>query len=193
MKFGWGADFRLVKRAIGGDRSAADRLVQDHYPGVLRFLLHLTGSLEEAEEIAQETFVRGWRGLDSFGGSSSFKTWIHSVAYREFLAFCRAKTRYSDGPTVEESVQPDFSSNVINSIVLQNALRVLPEEQRVALLLVHVQALTVSEAATILGVPRGTVMSRVATARQRIGQMLEPNEKKANRYESNPLEGGCTL
>jgi len=196
MKLDWGGDERRVKRALSGDREAAKQLVDAHYPNLVRFLLHLTGQMDRAEEIAQETFVRAWPRLDTFRGHASFKTWIHAIAYREFLA--DRSRRPLDVALVDEPLpDSDFSQGVVERIAIEKALSSLSEELRLTFLLVNVQGLSVREVAEVLGIPRGTVLSRLATARERLARLLisfdaggEPDPKPlegAKPYETTPL------
>jgi len=188
MKLDWGGDERRVKRALTGDRDAAKQLVDAHYPKLVRFLLHLTGQMDCAEEITQETFVRAWQRLDTFRGHASFKTWIHAIAYREFLA--NRSGRPLDVALQDELPQGrDFSHGVVERIAIERALSSLSEELRLTFLLVNVQGLSVREAAEVLGIPRGTVLSRLATARERLARLLISFEAAGREPDPKPLEG----
>lgn len=194
MRLHWAVDERRVQKARAGDRQAASRLVDDHYPGLVRFLLHLTGRLDEAEEIAQETFVRAWQRLDTYAARSSFRTWIHRIAYREFLAY-RERTP-NTAPLNEASLAGgDFAAGLLDALSIERAVLTLPIDLRLAFLLFHVQGLSAREAAEVLGVPRGTVLSRTFAARERLARLLDPTggepdpkpREGANPYETSPL------
>src|SRR6266851_2944018 len=83
------ADGLLIERIRAGDPDAGNEFVQDHYPGVYRYLLYLTGSPEAAEDLTQETFLQAWRRLESFEGRAALRTWLHRIAHRELLQAVR--------------------------------------------------------------------------------------------------------
>src|SRR5947209_1367784 len=85
------ADRQLLEQIHGGDPDAGQRLIRDYYPGVYRYLLVLTGSRDAAEDLTQETFLQVWRRLDTFEGRSTLRTWLHSIAHREFLQALRRR------------------------------------------------------------------------------------------------------
>src|ERR1041384_2491697 len=83
----------LLERIQAGDLDAGHQFVRDYYPGVYRYLLYLTGSPEAAEDLAQETFLQAWRGLGTFDGRATLRTWLHRIAHREFLQALRRQPR----------------------------------------------------------------------------------------------------
>src|SRR5216684_6060374 len=85
------ADELLLEQIRSGDPEAGHRFIQEHYPGVYRYLLYLTRSPEAAEDLTQETFLQAWRRLDTFEGRSALRTWLHRIAHREFLQALRSQ------------------------------------------------------------------------------------------------------
>src|SRR5436305_139205 len=85
------ADALLLERIRGGDADAAHRFVREHYPGIYRHLLYLTGSRELAEDLSQETFLQAWRALDRFVARAPLRAWLHRIAHREFLQSLRSQ------------------------------------------------------------------------------------------------------
>jgi len=171
MALNWNADRKLVKRILAGDKAAGEQLCLAHYPGVLRFLLYLTGHPNEAEELAQDTFVRAWQRLNTFEGRSTFKTWLHQVAYREFAA----RRKLPDAHELDDDLpddRPSFVSDIVEALAIERAIATLPEQLRVTFLICHVQEMSVKEASEILEVPVGTVLSRLSTARARLRRQL---------------------
>ncbi len=162
---------RLVKRAIAGDREAAERLVARHYPSVIRFLLHLTGHINEAEELAQETFVQAWQRLSTFEGRASFRTWLHRIAYRKF-----AERRHLPDFLELDEDQDDgrrcFVEPLVEAMAIERAIAALPDPIRIAFLICQVQGMSVKDAAEILSIPVGTVLSRLHSARERLRRNL---------------------
>src|SRR5947208_1439685 len=96
------ADVRLVQQLRRGDAGAGHRFFREHYPGIYRYLLWLTGRPDLAEDLAQESFVRAWRYLDSFDGRAPLGAWLHRIAHREFLRSLRCQRALS---SLEEAAE----------------------------------------------------------------------------------------
>ncbi|HVT12328.1 MAG TPA: sigma-70 family RNA polymerase sigma factor [Fimbriimonadaceae bacterium] len=171
MRLEWMEDRRLVKRAAAGDGEAANRLVSQHYTDVVRFLLHLTGHINEAEELAQETFVKAWQRLATFEGRASLRTWLHRIAYREF-ALRRNIPDFVEMPEDHMDERQCFVGPLVEAMAMERAIAALPDSLRITFLICQVQEMSVKEAAEILGVPAGTVLSRLFTARERLRRQL---------------------
>src|SRR5688572_25827608 len=84
-------DARLLEQLRQGDPEAGHRFVRDHYPGIYRYLLYLTGRRETAEDLTQETFLQAWRRLETFDGRGPLRPWLHRIAHREFLQSLRSQ------------------------------------------------------------------------------------------------------
>ncbi len=173
-----------VDRARGGDADAFGELVTRYQHRIVNFTLTLTSDRANAEDLAQETFLRAYRGLASFRGTSSFKTWLYQIATnvarthtakrrtrREELADDSAASarRFEEAATDE-----DIESRAILRQRLDAALASLPIELREAVVLRDVEGLEYREISTALGVPMGTVESRIFRARQRLRDELAP-------------------
>ena len=159
----------LVRRVLGGDARAADQLVAQHYPRVLRFLRHLTGSRTDAEDLAQQTFLSARQSLPRFRFECSLSTWLHRIAYHEFSHWLRGRHETAM-PLPERTVE--IAGRSEDAVILAAAIADLPEELRTAFVLREVQQLSVREAAAVLGVPEGTIKSRNHTARERLREAL---------------------
>jgi RNA polymerase sigma-70 factor, ECF subfamily len=152
---------------------------------IYRLTRVLTRGDEEAEDLAQETFIRAFRAVGQFRGDSSFETWLHHIAVnvvRSHLA--RWKNRRPDvsvtqhhederGP-LELGSGENLETDVMRRCVIDRDLASLPDEARAVITLRDVQGLGYQEIATILGVPIGTIESRIFRARRRLRPMLEP-------------------
>ena len=90
MADGGDADFLQVFR-----REAGEKLVTEHYPRIYRLLRHLTASIDNAEDLTQQTFVKAWQALATFRGEASLATWLHCIAYHEYTHWLRARREQS--------------------------------------------------------------------------------------------------
>ena len=177
------ADRGLVEAAQAGDADAVDSLVRRYQVRMFNFARTLTASDGDAEDLAQETFIRAFRGLGRFRGESSFKNWLYRIAVN--LAHTQRGKRVRQAPVWERRLEADDVSEhhltshtddlekaVIHRQALDRALSTLSEEMRAPLILHDVEGLEYREIAEILEVPIGTVMSRIFRARQRMRPLL---------------------
>ena len=180
-------DRGLVEAAAGGDREAFDELVRRHQGPIVSLIRSLTGGGADAEDLAQDVFVRAWRSLSGFRAESTFRTWLHRIAInvvrshhgrlsrlRRFLQ--PAPPADADAPDPIEAAPDalDMENDVMRRDAIARALAAIPEEMREAVVLRDVQGLDYREIADALGVPMGTVESRIFRGRQRLRTLLQP-------------------
>ena len=158
----------LVRRAQAGDQAAFRALVARHRDRAYALALRLTGSGADAEEVAQDAFVRAWRALPAFRGEAKFGTWLHRIVARlaldrrvQLVTRSKREAPESDAP---EAAAPESSGDE-NERVLALLLAELPERARAAVVLYYYEDRSVSEVARILGVPEGTVKTLLSRAR----------------------------
>lgn len=166
----------VVKAARRGDHRAFTKLI-DLYDDRLRALaFHLLGSREAMDEALQETYLNAYRGLPQFRGEAGVGTWLYRIAYTSCLQRLRRKERLE--PTEDRELEalaapePDPADEVAQRDEVHRALAALSPEQCAAVLLVHRDGFSYADTAEILGVPVGTVASRVAAARAALGARL---------------------
>lgn len=173
-------DGELVGRAKDGDRGAFGQLVLRHQRRVFALGLRWFRNADDADDLVQETFVRAWRALDRFDETRPFAPWLITIAVN------RAKTMAGRARPAEElhesilwggpSPAEDAERARLESDV-QNAMSTLPQEQRVVLHLRAVESMSYREISDALDIPIGTVMSRLARARdemkRKLGKVVE--------------------
>ncbi len=146
-------------------------LYDTHAPAVTRYLARLTGSLDEAEDLAQETFLKALRHWDQLEDGARAPAWLFSiarnVAYDGFRRRRRNPSVALTDATLERLIVPDQSSRLGDTELIQAALRALPSEHRQALLLQSVAGYPLEAIAARLGWKLGTVKSRLSRARAR--------------------------
>lgn len=173
-----------VSEAAPGTRhDAFNRHVVPHVEVLYRVALSLTGQPADAEDLVQDTLVRAFRAVDRFDGAHP-RAWLLTILRNAHLNRNRRRrpSLLRDGDTVEVTLDrlgppaPAAEDVVISQefeAVVADALALLPDKHRTVVTLVDIEGLTYQEAADVLGVPRGTVMSRLHRARTRIRARLD--------------------
>jgi RNA polymerase sigma-70 factor, ECF subfamily len=182
------SDLTLVQRVQKGEKAAFDLLVRKYQHKVVKLVLRYVRSPAEAEDIAQEAFIKAYRALPQFRGDSAFYTWLYRIAINTaknaIAARDRSPIEYElDLSDPEESAgmqnrlkDPDTPEGLalteeIRSIV-NSAIEALPEELRTAIVLRELEGLSYEEIAAAMECPVGTVRSRIFRAREAIDKRL---------------------
>ncbi|MBK6693025.1 MAG: sigma-70 family RNA polymerase sigma factor [Myxococcales bacterium] len=178
-------DRDLVDRARTGDRGAFDELVRRHHGRIHRLALHMLRDRAEAEDVAQETFVRAYQALARFDGRSEPYTWIYRIAVNLSLNVLRARRSSRTGVDVQDprldglladghpGVDPKGNAERKQLYgALCEGLDGLSETLRTTLILVCVDGRSHEEASAILGAPPGTIAWRVHEARRKLKELL---------------------
>ena len=197
-------DIALVEAARRGDRSCLDQLLRRHYDRVFAVCRRVTGHESDAADAAQEAMILIVRGLDKFDGRSSFATWVYRIATNASLDELRRKRRrplvgLGANPNVDHDLDdasadhadPDSGARIDgigDRILLDHALAALAEDFRVPVVLRDVGCLDYSEIAEVLGVPVGTVKSRIARGRAQLATSLGPKYTHGVGNQSPPPE-----
>ena len=156
-------------------QAAFNRLVADHGAALYRMAYRMLGDRHEAEDIVQETYRSAWTSRRGYQAGHSQRAWLAAILRRRVVD--RWRRHLLPGPTGGDFT-PDVEVNGIDPLAneytdeMQHGLNRLPLELRESLLLVVVGELTHQEAADLLGVPLGTVLSRVSRARERLREFL---------------------
>jgi RNA polymerase sigma-70 factor, ECF subfamily len=171
-------DADLVTAARTGDRGALDTLLRRHYDRLYAVCRRLAGNDADAADATQEALLAIVRGLARFDGRSSFSTWSYRVATNACLDELRRRGRrplVGLDPTVEPISAP-LDAQVVERLVLEDALPLIDEDFRVAVVLRDVAGLDYAEIAQVLGIPPGTVRSRISRGRRQLAELLGNQE-----------------
>ena len=190
------ADDELVAAARRGDAAAMDALLRRHYDRVHAVCRRIAGSTRDADDAAQEAMIRVVRNLDRFDGRSSFGTWVYRIATNTSLDELRKRRRrpqlhtVSDpDATVPEPVD-ELSHRLVDAVAdrlaIDEALADLPEEFRLPVVMRDVGNLDYAEIADELGIPIGTVKSRIARGRRQLVERLGNQDDSGRRPTSDP-------
>ncbi len=181
----------LVERARAGDRPAFARLVDEYQDKIYGYVYRMLGDAEEAEDVAQETFLRAFQSLPSFRGAASFHTWLYRIASNLSIDVARRNRRQNDGAiSLDEplaSEEGDYGREIAyegigpeqltarreTQELVRGAIEDLPEKLRAVVVLYELQGESYEDIAEILGCPLGTVKSRLFNARAQLKDKLK--------------------
>ena len=168
-----------VCQSRNGDPAAFESLVRAHQRMIHALTYRMTGSLADAEDLAQETFVRAYRQLDSFEGTAKFSSWLYRIAVNVCLNWRQRERRreqvHADWAESNEALNaegvPGPADDTLSQEV-QAALMKLPAKQRAAVVLTVYDGRNHAEAAKILGCSETTVSWRIFSARRKLKRLL---------------------
>ncbi len=166
----------LITRAQHGDRQAFAGLVHRYREGVVNVVYRMCGDANLAEDAAQEAFIRAWQSLHSYRPKSAFRNWIYRIATNAALDVLRRERETVDVavlPLEHPGKGPEAAvvAKELGERVRQ-AVLALPPTSRSVLVLRGYEGLSYQQIADTLGIPIGTVMSRLSYARKRMRESL---------------------
>lgn len=174
------SDESLAIAVQQGSEAAMNNLVERYYTPLLRYLYRMAGGQQAlAEDLTQETFLRMMRGIASYKPQRPFKAWLYTIATNIARNhYTAADTKRSEN--IEEDSDFEGDEDLPEAALMQNqdsaavfdALMKLPEQQRSVLVLFYYEDLPQKEIAEILGIPVGTVKSRLSNSLRRLREML---------------------
>ena len=173
-------DDGLVRRVAKGDAAAWPALVDRHLPAIVGYAWYMLGDRAEAEDVAQESFVRLMRKASDWEpGGPKLRTWLHRVAINLCIDRQRMRKPVSlDGLKDPDQVirfDPGIGDQTDRRLVVRKALDGLPEKQRMAIILVYYQGFTNRETAKLMDSSVEAVESLLARARRTLRQRLDPD------------------
>lgn len=185
-------DLWYTHRARAGDRRSFDALFRRHSPRVYNLLRRLGATPVEAEDLSQDTFVTAFGSLPSWREASTLSTWLCGIAVNKYRAFKRVSGRAESGDANigEDAPGPPGDDPVLHltrgetAQHLQAAIALLPENCREAFILVYAEEFTYREVAHLLGVPLGTVQSRLNRAKRLLYTHLSKQGKATTSPDS---------
>ena len=169
-------DSVLLAEARAGSRLALSRLIDRHQQAVRAFLRRVAVDREDADDLAQETFVTAWSQLSTWRGQSTVRAWLLGIAWRKSRSAGRTLFRRMarDNAWADtEALAPPAAAAPEDRISLDRAMKQLNPQQRAAVALCLAEDYSHAEAAEILGLPLGTVKSQVLRGRARLLELLE--------------------
>lgn len=197
-------ELQIIKKVQRGDADAFGELVTKHQKFVYNLALKMLGSPEDAEDAAQEAFIKAYRSIGSFRGESKFSVWLYKLTNNVCLDMLRKRRENTvslsaadeDGGDTEieiadERYSPDevYEKKEMHEAI-QKGLDALGEEFRSVLVLREVSGMSYDEIAKALGLDPGTVKSRIFRARKKLCAILTDDGNFFGFSSSNQKEGG---
>ncbi len=182
-------DKELVKRAQKGDKVAFDVLVTKYHLKVVNLVTRFVKDNDDAQDVAQEAFIKAYRGLKNFRGDSAFYTWLYRIAINSAKNYLVSQSRKTPAYAVDiedaEHIESAIAlkeydtpeGNLLTSEIEQTvyrAIKELPEDLKTAITLRELEGMTYDEIALVMECPIGTVRSRIFRAREAIDKHLKP-------------------
>lgn len=179
----------LVERVQKGDKRAFDLLVLKYQSRIMALVVRFVHDSHEAQDVTQEAFVKAYRALGNFRGDSAFYTWLYRIAINTAKNYLVSRNRRPPSADVDaadaEFYDGDHGLKNIDTperlllrdeieLAVQDSIRKLPEDLRVALTLREYEGMSYEDIANVMGCPVGTVRSRIFRAREAVDKALRP-------------------
>jgi RNA polymerase sigma factor (sigma-70 family) len=181
------SDIELIEQTLAGNQSAYADLIKRHQRFVFTLAMRFAKSREDAEEVAQDCFIKAYRSLASFQGQSKFSTWLYSIVYTTAMTFLRKKRIATDSiddentyiqvENRESGYDTDNVENKSRSYYLNQAIEQLLPDDATIITLFYKGEQSLEEIAQALGIEANTVKVKLFRARQRLKEKLEHNLK----------------
>jgi RNA polymerase sigma-70 factor (ECF subfamily) len=187
-------DVAVIERARNGDEEAFVQIYEHFSPQIYRYVYRLTGNRELADDITQDTFLRAFQNIQSIARDSNISAWLYRIASNACFDVLRRRKLITWMPILEESdktdefTEDDFSPQIIESELVRRTLLEMPPALAVCLVLRSVEGFSCEEIAEILRIPKGTVFSRLARARESFIQTYSRLARSTEPLHQSDLE-----
>lgn len=170
---------------LAGDTSEFETLVRRYEAAIFSLLMRLTGDRQVAEELAQDSFIRAYKGLRAFGHRASLRTWLTRIAMNVASSYLSSRA-FRERQKSESYVAAEHETCALGlfiteddsaDVILRQAIGELPQKYREPLILCRIEKRTYFEAGELLGIPAGTVCSRINTALGMLRRQLRGDEQ----------------
>jgi RNA polymerase sigma-70 factor (ECF subfamily) len=188
-------DIAVIERARNGDEEAFVLIYERFSPQLYRYVYRLVGNQELADDITQETFLKAFQGIRSIAQDSNVSAWLYRIASNACFDILRRRKLITWMPILEENersgefTSDDFAPQVVESQIVRRTLQEMPPALAVCLVLRSVEGFSCEEIAEILKIPKGTVFSRLARAREAFIQAYRESSHNTGPLDAGDLDG----
>lgn len=173
-------DGELIHNILEGNQRDYERLIQIYYPNVFRTAMGLLHNKQDAEEVAQDVFIKIYQSLSSFAGKAAFSTWLYRITVNTSLSYLRKKKRRQLWVSVSSLFQQPSADKLPEILVteksereiIQRAIESLPQKQRIAFVLAKYEELTQKQVAQVMGISEGAVEQLLQRAKFNLKKIL---------------------
>jgi RNA polymerase sigma-70 factor (ECF subfamily) len=171
------SDQELAARVAGSDDQQAFTLLVERHQAVIRqFLRRLTaGEFHAADDLAQETFLLAYRKIHTFRSTGSFSSWLHTIAYRQFLVMVKRQARFPTHPNPPDPSH-DSRNQIEAEIMAQKLMGLLSPRERAVVTLSFAEGMSHGEISAITGMPLGTIKSQIQRGKQKMKRWVDEND-----------------
>lgn len=180
-------DIFYIGKVIDGNINAFSHIVNRHKDHSFNLALRICGNREEAEEIAQDAFMKAFRSLKSFKMKSSFSTWLYRIVYNTAISLVRTRKKgvlsldefpadakdFIGNNQSEEEAEAEYRNSLVNF-----ALQKISEEERGLITLYYYEEMSADEISEITGITKSNIKVKLFRARQKMTEIIEKVEKK---------------
>lgn len=181
-------DEELCRQVQDGSEAAMEALVHRYHQPVFAYLYRLSGHLQTAEDLTQETFTRMLARIGTYQFPNPFKPWLYTIAHNLFRDYCKQaerRTLPTADPLEAETPGPvDLLEHLAVQAEVTAALQALDHDHRHVVLLRFYEDLKVDDIAKVTGIPSGTVKSRLFKAMRKLRALLSPDERAQRREQA---------
>jgi RNA polymerase sigma-70 factor (ECF subfamily) len=170
------ADVELAIRAVACDELAFVEIIRRYDADLRRLAFRLLGERDAMDDVLQEAYLKAFASIHRFRGQASLRTWLYRIVYNVCLDQLRRRRRHPVSPLAADA-SGESGEQADLRLSLAEALAALVPEERAAVLLVDAEGLSYEEAAAVIGVPAGTIASRLSRARAALRRALRESEE----------------
>jgi len=181
-------DTQIIQKILDGDQSSFNVLVEKYQDQIFSVCLSILKNKAEAEEAAQDTFVKIYKNLSKYNGESKFTTWTYKIAYRTSLDFIRKRKHTIGLDEVEFGIEAsselsdaDIQNKELN-VILQKAILHLPNEEATIIKLFYLDEMNIKEVEEITGLSKSNVKVKLFRARKKLSEIIKTHFSEIANY-----------
>lgn len=174
-----GEDILLIEKTLAGELQAFEQIVRKYQSMIFTIALRILQHHEEAEEVAQDVFVKAYKSLAGFNRNSKFSTWIYRIAYNTSVSKLRSQKKFHDTTGIGDYDRPGSTDNVAEqekkeeNEIIRNCILKLPENERIIVTLFYFEEHSIREISEITGMSESNVKVKLFRSRQLLYEQLK--------------------